>query len=40
MERFVPFDGELCIASWNVEGLSDVKVWELTETMKSRSISI
>ena len=28
------------IASWNVEGLSDVKLWELTSLMRRRRISI
>ena len=28
------------MASWNVEGLSDVKLWELTGTMRRRNISV
>ena len=35
-----PFVGELCVASWNVEGLSEIKLWELTEVMSRYSISI
>jgi len=35
-----PFDGDLVIASWNVEGLSALKLWELTMIMRRRGISI
>ena len=40
MGNATPYDGELVIASWNVEGLSDIKLWELTSMMKRRSISV
>ena len=36
----IPFVGGLVIASWNVEGLSDLKLWELTSIMLRRHISI
>ena len=35
-----PFDGDLVIASWNVEGLSEIKLWELTSIMGRRHIDI
>lgn len=40
MDSFTPLDGELCIASWNVEGLSEIKLWELTSSMRRKSISV
>jgi len=39
-DRAAPFEGELIIASWNVQGLTDIKLWELTAMMQRRSISI
>ena len=40
MNTFTPLDVELYIASWSVEGLSEVKLWELTTTMMRNGISI
>ena len=36
----VPSCGNLVIASWSVEALSDLKVWELTTVMGRRGIDI
>ena len=35
-----PFKGKLRVATWNVEGLSDIKVFELTRFMERRGIHI
>ena len=40
MDDVAPFEGELVVASWNVEGLTDIKLWELTAMMKRRGISV
>ena len=40
MGNTAPFREELLVASWNVEGLSDIKLWELTSMMTRRRISI
>ena len=33
-----PFSGEISIASWNVEGLTDIKIHELCNIMRSRAL--
>ena len=38
--RSIPYCGDLVLASWNVEGLSDLKLWELTAIMTRRRIDI
>ena len=40
MNKYFPFSGELYVASWNVEGLSDIKVWELIGMMRRLGIGI
>ena len=35
-----PFVDELMVGSWNVEGLSEIKLWELTAAMRMYRISI
>ena len=40
MNTFTPFDDELYIASWNVEGLSEVKLWKLSSSMRRNRITI
>ena len=35
-----PFGGELIVASWNVEGFSDVKLWQLIASMRRNNVSI
>ena len=39
-DNAAPYSGDLVIASWNVEGLSALKLWELTLIMQRRGISI
>ena len=40
MNSHIPFTGDVIVASWNVEGLSDIKLFELTGVMRRRGISI
>ena len=35
-----PFKGKLRVATWNVEGLSDIKVYELINFMRRQRIDI
>ena len=40
MDTVRPCGDQLIIASWNVQGLSDIKLWEIIGIMKRRHISI
>ena len=40
MEPVCPCCGKLVVASWNVQGLSEVKLWELVAAMKRHNIGI
>ena len=40
LRNAAPFDGDLVIASWSAEGLSEIKLWQLTSIMSRRHISI